>query len=152
MSDFAKKQAERIRGMERQQAEANERANTESIASAEREALTRKLGPELWTVFRDLIASKCQDVNKELGKEYYRVHDEMPNKLHVIRLNPVANLHLEFFPEANRIHYDSGPCVGDYLVGLRESNGQAVLADAYHHTFNSEVEAERMLVECLAKA
>jgi len=152
MGDFAKRQAAQIRYAKEQRENTMKQANTESQAFVERENLKRRLGPDLWLSFRELVVAKCQAVNKELGKEHYRCHDELPNKLRVIRLNPVANLRLEFFPDGSRIHYDSGECVGDYLIGLDESSGQATLSDAYQRVFEPELTAEHLLENCLEKA
>jgi len=152
MGDFAKRQAAQIRYAEEQRNEVAIQANSESQVFVERENLKRKLGPDLWLSFRELIVTKCQAVNKELGKEHYRSHDELPNKLRVIRLSPAANLSLEFFPDGNRIHYDSGECVGDYLIEIDGSSGQAILSDVYHRTFEPESTAEHLLENCLEKA
>ena len=152
MNDFAKRSALRIREAEKQQAEARDFANTENRASAERQSLKQKLGPDLWDKFRGLIASKCEDGNRELSKEHYRVHDELPNKLHVIQLSPLANLRLEFFGDGSRIHYDSGPCVGDYQIEISANNGRAILSDTYGRELDLAATAEFLLEDCLAKA
>ena len=152
MSDFGKRRAEEIREMERQQEEAEKQATTENAAFVEREQLKRKLGPRLWHNFREMIVSKCEETNKELGKEYYRYHDELPNKLHIIQLNPRANLHLEFVPDAHRIRFCGGPCEGEYLIGIDSSSGQAILSNANQDNFSLEPTAEHLLTECLAKS
>jgi hypothetical protein len=155
MGEFAKRMASQIQDAEKAREEANLQANTESKAALERENLKRKLAPELWDSFRAMIVAKCDEVNGELtrarGKEHYRCHDELPNKLHVIRLNPVANLRLEFFSGGARIHYDCGECVGDYLVEIGD-DGHAILSDAYHRVFDLESTAEHLLQYCLEKA
>jgi hypothetical protein len=152
MSDFAKKHAEEIRRAEAQAKEVDDRSYESSKVFVERENLTKKLGPDLWLSLRELIVSKCGELNRELGKEYYRCHDEMPNKLRVIRISPPANLRVEFFPDAHRIHFDSGMCSGEYLIGINETTGQAYLTDAHHSHFETELTAEYLLGECLAKA
>jgi len=152
MSDFAKRQATQIRNAEEQRAEARKLADTESAAFAERESIKRKLAPDLWNALKEMIVSKCSEVNKELGKDHYRCHDELPNKLQVIRLNPAANLRLEFFPDGNRIHFNAGHCVGDYLIELDDNTEQAILSNAYHQAFEVESTAEHLLEVCLEKA
>jgi hypothetical protein len=79
-----------------QREKARKQTKAESQVFMERENLKRKLGPGLRHSFRGMIVAQCEEVNKELGKEHYRCHDEFPNKLRVIGLNPVANLRLEF--------------------------------------------------------
>ncbi len=155
MGDFAKRMAAQIQDAEKQREETNLQANTESKVAFERENLKRKLAPELWHSFRAMIVAKCDEVNGEVrkarGKDHYRCHDELPDKLHVIRLSPVANLRLEFFPDGSRIHYDCGECVGDYLVEIGDA-GQAILSDPYHRVFDLESTAEHLLQNCLEKA
>jgi hypothetical protein len=152
MSEFAKQLAAQIKSADEQRAEERKMTDTESAAFAERERVKRKLAPDLWSAFRELIVGKCSEVNKEVGKEHYRCHDEMPNKLHVIRLNPIANLHLEFFPEGSRIHFDVGECVGEYLIEIDGSTEHAILSNAYHQFFELESTAEHLLQDCLEKA
>ncbi len=125
---------------------------TESAAYLDRERKKKALAPDFWNTIRELIVAKCSEVNETLAEEHYRCHDELPNKLHVIRLNPVANLHLEFFPDGSRIRYDVGECVGDYLIEIDDSSGQAILSNAYHHVFDLQSTAEHLLEECLEKA
>jgi hypothetical protein len=137
---------------EEQRAEEREMSDTESTAFAERERIKRKLAPDLWSGFRELIVGKCSEVNKEVGKEHYRCHDEMPNKLRVIRVNPVANLYLEFFPDGSRIHFDAGECIGDYLIEIDDATGKTILSNAYHQVFELESTAEHLLQNCLEKA
>lgn len=155
MSDFAKRQAELIRQREQKQREAEEQAREEARISVERERLKLKLSPGLWLTFRNLIAGKCEEVNRELGKEYYQIEETVQPKLLVIKPNPTANLRLDFFLNGCRIHYISGACTGDYLVGVDESNGQAILLDGEHPergALDLEATAEYLLEECLEKA
>jgi len=153
MGEFGKRMAAQIQDSEKQREAVRAQADTESSAAVERERLIGKLAPELWHNFRAAIIAKCEEVNKACGKDYYRCHDEMPNKLHVIRLNPVANLRLEFFPDGSRIHFEAGSCVGDYLVRLDDGTGKAILSDAYPiHTFEIEGTAEHLLEDCLENA
>lgn len=151
MSDFTERFAAEIRHNEQARAEERKRKATENAAFVEREALKRKLSPDLWHNLREKITAICSDLNKRVGKEYCRIHDEMPTKLHVIRISPTANLRLEFFPDGNRIHFESGSCVGDYLIDVDTDNGQVMLTDAYHRVFELEATAEHLL-ECLEKA
>jgi len=152
MSDFAKRQATQIRNAEEQRSESRKLRDTESAAFAERERIKRKLAPDLWSAFSELMVDKCSEVNNELGKEHYRCHDEVPNKLHVIRVNPAANLRLEFFPEGNRIHFDAGNCIGDYLIEIDDNTELAILSNAYHQVFELESTVEHLLEVCLEKA
>ncbi len=152
MNDFAKRLAGEIRNAESVRAEEREQKNTESAAFVQREKLKQKLGPALWQQLREEITRKCADVNKELGREHYRVHDELPAKLRVIRVNPPANLRLEFHADGSRIHYDGGSCVGDYLIQIEPGTGQAYLSDPYQRTFELESTSEYLLQECLEKA
>jgi hypothetical protein len=153
MGEFGKRMASQIQDADKQREAARAQADTESSAAAELERHIRKLAPDVWQSFRTAIVAKCDEVNKACGKDYYRCHDEMPNKLHVIRLNPIANLRLEFFPDGSRIHFEAGSCVGDYLVRLDDGTGKAILSDAYPtHTFEIEGTAEYLLEDCLEKA
>lgn len=151
MGEFGKRMAAQIQDSEKQREAVRAQTDTESNAAAERERHLRKLAPDLWHSFRETIVSKCEEVNKACGKDRYRCHDEMPNKLHVIRLDPVANLRLEFFPDDARIHYDAGECVGDYRIETDDA-GHAILSDVYHRVFDLESTAEHLLENCLEKA
>jgi hypothetical protein len=152
MDDFIDRMTDKIKQTDILRKQEQEQANTESAAFVEREKLKRNLAPDLWETLRQAIASKCLAVNEKAGREYYRVHDELPSKLHVIRISPVANLRLEFFPDGNRIHFDSGECVGEYLIGIDSATGQAVLRDCYQRDFEIESTAEHLLEDCLEKA
>lgn len=151
MGDFGKRMAAQIQDSEKQREAVRSQADTESNAAVERETQMRKLAPELWHSFRETIVAKCEEVNKACGKDRYRCHDELPDKLHVIRLDPVANMRLEFFRDGARIHYDVGECVGDYHVEIDEA-GRATLSDVYHRVFDLEPTAEHLLENCLEKA
>src|ERR1035441_2767579 len=55
MEDFAKRQAAQIRYAEEQRNKSAIQANSESQVFVERENLKRKLGPDLWLSFRELL-------------------------------------------------------------------------------------------------
>ena len=152
MSDFAKRIAGEIKQADALRQEDRDKRDVENAAFVQREILKKRLAPDLWSSFRDKISRKCEEVNKELGKDHYRVHDELPDKLRVIKLSPIANLHMEFFADGSRIHFEAGSCVGDYLVQIDSDTGQAILSDAYQRVFDLESTAENLIGECLEKA
>lgn len=160
MSDFGKRMAASIRDTEGQHEEVGKRPNTENAAFVverdaafvERERLKEKLAPGLWHKFKETIVSKCKEVNDQMGREYYRVHDTIPTQLHIAKSNPTAILRLAFDEDAHRIHYEVGKNFGDYLIGIDETTGQAILTDGHKHEFILDPTAELLLEDWLAKA
>jgi predicted glycosyltransferase len=158
MGSFAERNAARIKEEERQQEEALKRAILTEEVVVDREAIKRKLAPDLWIGFRDILVRKCKEINEIVGKQHYRTDDSVFSKLRITEFNPTRILRLDFNSDTCLIHYDSGSCVGDYLIEVEEKSGMPILLNkekdeaASLLPLNLELTAEALLENCLAKA
>jgi hypothetical protein len=153
MSDFSKRVAASIRDAEKQHEKTREQMNAANAAFAEKQRLKAKLSEEFWHKFKAIIVAKCKEVNEEVGKEYYVVQDSLSNKLQVTQSSPSASLMLTYIENGYRIRYDVRTNVGDYLIGIDENTGHAILLDAADsRELALEPTAEFLLEDILAKA
>jgi hypothetical protein len=154
MSDFARRHAEQIRYARQQREEEENRLKRLREAIAEEDKLKAKLGPELWLQFKLLIASKCGEVNKELGEEHYQVSDTVPDELQIAKSSPYVSLVLKYYRTNHSIGFKGGRCNGEYLLGIAEGTREATLTDAsdrLKRSLDLESTAEFLLTDCFEK-
>jgi hypothetical protein len=61
-------------------------------------------------------------------------------------------LTLDYNPDSNRIKYDAGSCVGEYILDVDEGTREVIMLSVYQQVLNPEATVEHLLKECLAKA
>lgn len=146
MNDFAKNYAKQVR----QDREDEDLARQSFVQS---EKLKDELGPKLWDKLRARLQANSEDINREMGEEFFSFRSRSSREFKVTTSSPSGHLTVEFDGSSRSINFDYGTGKGEYVIDINES-GEAFLRleDPKRPDFFEIESTAQYLLECVIKS
>src|SRR5208282_5658724 len=87
------------------------------------EKLKDELGPKLWDKLRARLQANSEDINKEMGEDFFSFESRSSRDFKVTTSSPVGHLTVEFDAASRSINFDYGTGTGEYVIDINE-NGE----------------------------
>ncbi len=146
MNDFAKKYSKQIR-----QVREDEELDKQSFV--QREKLKDELGPKLWDKLRARLQANSEDINREMGEEFFRFESRSSWEFKVTTSSPLGRLTVKFEAASRSINFNFGTGKGEYVIDINEGGEAFLRLEDPKRPDIFEIESTaQYLLECVIKS
>ena len=146
MNDFAKNYAKQVR-------QVREEEDLAKKSLIQREKLKDELGPKLWDKLRARLQANCEDINREMGEEFFRFESRSSWDFKITTSSPLGHLTVEFEAASRSINFDFGTGKGDYVIDIDEAGEAFLRLEDPKRPDIFEIESTaQYLLECVIKS
>jgi hypothetical protein len=146
MNDFAKNYAKQVR-----QDREDEDLAKQSFVQGEK--LKDELGPKLWDKLRARLQANSEDINKEMGEDFFSFESRSSRDFKITTSSPVGHLTVEFDAASRSINFDYGTGTGEYVIDINENGEPFLRLEDPKRPDIFEIESTaQYLLECVIKS